>query len=156
MLIVAAALGLGNMVGDIRLGRGTAVRTRVRLGVATITILGLLAFLGTAVTGPGSALSSCSPAASSTRSALALCRRVGGPARTLRWSHPCAMDDSGGIKDEQTANERRAPRLGEKTGTHHSEADGDEAEGDEEATCVVTIAVGSSATAVVVDRAAAG
>jgi hypothetical protein len=50
---------------------------------------------------------------------------------------------------------RRAPGLSEKTGTHHSEADGDEAEGDEEATRVVTIAVGSSATAVIVDRAAA-
>ena len=51
MLIVASALGVGNMIGDIRLGRGTAVRTRVRAVFATITILGLLAFLGTAVTG---------------------------------------------------------------------------------------------------------
>lgn len=33
------------------LGRGTAVRTRVRAVFATITILGLVAFLGTAVTG---------------------------------------------------------------------------------------------------------
>lgn len=51
MIIVSTALGLGNMIGDIRLGRGTAVRTRVRAVFATITILGLVAFLGTAVTG---------------------------------------------------------------------------------------------------------
>ena len=50
---------------------------------------------------------------------------------------------------------RRAPGLSEKTGTHHSGTDGDEAEGDEEATCVVAIAVGSPATAVVVDWSAA-
>jgi hypothetical protein len=53
---------------------------------------------------------------------------------------------------EAARNVRRAPGLSEKTGTHHSGTDGDEAEGDEEATCVVAIAVGSSATAVVVDR----
>ena len=51
MLIVAAALGVGNMIGDIRLGRGTAVRTRVRAVFATLTILGLVAFFGTALTG---------------------------------------------------------------------------------------------------------
>jgi len=51
MLVVAASLGIGNMLGDIRLGRGTAVRTRVRAVFAAITILGLLAFLGTAITG---------------------------------------------------------------------------------------------------------
>ena len=50
---------------------------------------------------------------------------------------------------------RRASSLREKSGTHHSEANGDQTEGDEEAARVVTIAVGSSATAVVVDRAAA-
>ena len=50
MLVVASALGLGNMLGDIRLG-GAAVPTRVRIVFATITILGLVAFLGTAVTG---------------------------------------------------------------------------------------------------------
>jgi hypothetical protein len=50
---------------------------------------------------------------------------------------------------------RRTPSPREKTGTHHSGADGDEAEGDEEATCVVAIAVGSSATAVVIDRSTA-
>jgi len=44
---------------------------------------------------------------------------------------------------------RRAPGLSEKTGTQHACADNDEAEGDEEVTCVVAIAVGSSATAVV-------
>ena len=51
MIVVSSALGVGNMLGDIRLGRGTAVRTRVRAVFATITILGLVAFLGTAVTG---------------------------------------------------------------------------------------------------------
>jgi hypothetical protein len=51
MLIVSTALGIGNMVGDIRLGRGTAVRTRVRAMFAALTILGLLAFVGTAITG---------------------------------------------------------------------------------------------------------
>ena len=39
------------MLGDMRLGRGTAVRTRVRAVFAAITILGLLAFVGTAVSG---------------------------------------------------------------------------------------------------------
>lgn len=51
MIIVSSALGVGNMLGDIRLGRGTAVRTRVRAVFATITILGQIAFVGTAVTG---------------------------------------------------------------------------------------------------------
>jgi hypothetical protein len=51
MIVVSAALGVGNMLGDIRLGRGTAVRTRVRAVFATIKTLGLVAFLGTAVTG---------------------------------------------------------------------------------------------------------
>jgi hypothetical protein len=51
MIVVSSALGVGNMLGDIRLGRGTAVRTRVRAVFAAITILGQLAFVGTAVTG---------------------------------------------------------------------------------------------------------
>jgi hypothetical protein len=51
MVIVSSALGVGNMLGDIRLGRGTAVRTRARAVFAAITILGLVTFLGTAVTG---------------------------------------------------------------------------------------------------------
>ena len=51
MVIVASALGVGNMLGDIRLGRGTAVGTRVRAVFATLTILGLVALLGTALTG---------------------------------------------------------------------------------------------------------
>ena len=51
MVVVSAALGIGNMLGDIRLGRGTAVPTRVRGVFATITILGLVAFLGTAFIG---------------------------------------------------------------------------------------------------------
>ena len=67
------------------------------------------------------------------------------------------MRDAKESRTKETAgDEGRAPGLGEKTGTHHSEADGDEAEGDEKATRVVTIAVGSSATVVVVDGAAAG
>ena len=51
MVVISAALGVGNMLGDIRLGPGTAIRTRVRAVFAAITILGLLAFLGTAITG---------------------------------------------------------------------------------------------------------
>ncbi len=50
----------------------------------------------------------------------------------------------------------RAPGFSEKTGTHDPCTDGEDAEGDDEATCVVAIAVGSSATAVVVAWSAAG
>jgi transposase-like protein len=60
------------------------------------------------------------------------------------------------MKSKEAARSvRRASGPGEKTGTHHRCADGDQAEGDEEATCVVAIAVGSSATVVVVDWSAA-
>jgi len=45
---------------------------------------------------------------------------------------------------------RRAPSLREKTGTHHTCTDHEDAEGDEEAKCVLAIAVGSSATTVIV------
>jgi len=51
MLIVSAGLGLGNMISDIRLGHGTVLPTRVRAIFATITILGLVLFLGTALSG---------------------------------------------------------------------------------------------------------
>jgi len=51
MVAVSSALGFGSMVSDTRLGLGTPVRTRVRATFATITILGLLAFLGTAIRG---------------------------------------------------------------------------------------------------------
>jgi hypothetical protein len=51
MLIVSAALGLGNMLSDIRLGHGTVLPTRVRATFTTITILGLVGFLGTSLTG---------------------------------------------------------------------------------------------------------
>lgn len=51
MLIVSAALGIGNMVSDIRQGHGTVLPTRVRATFTAITILGLLAFLGTAISG---------------------------------------------------------------------------------------------------------
>lgn len=49
----------------------------------------------------------------------------------------------------------RAPRLGETTGSHHTCTDGEDAEGDEEAECVLAVAVGSSATAVIVAPSAA-
>ena len=49
----------------------------------------------------------------------------------------------------------RAPGLGEKTGTHHTRTDSNDAEGDEEAKCVVAIAVGSSAAVVIVASSAA-
>jgi hypothetical protein len=49
MLIVSAALGLGNMLSDIRLGHGTVLPTRVRATFTTITILGLVAFLAARV-----------------------------------------------------------------------------------------------------------
>jgi O-antigen/teichoic acid export membrane protein len=51
MLIVSAALGVGNMLSDIRQGHGTLLPTRVRAIFTTITILGLLAFVGTAISG---------------------------------------------------------------------------------------------------------
>jgi hypothetical protein len=50
---------------------------------------------------------------------------------------------------------RRATGPGEKTGTHHACTDGDDAEGDEETTCVVAVTVGSSVAAVIVARSAA-
>jgi hypothetical protein len=51
MLIVCSALGLGNMLSDIRGGHGTTLPTRVRATFTAITILGLFLFLGTAITG---------------------------------------------------------------------------------------------------------
>ena len=51
MLVVSSALGVGNMVSDIRQGHGTVLPTRVRATFTAITIFGLLAFLGTALTG---------------------------------------------------------------------------------------------------------
>ena len=51
MLIASTALAIGNIVSDIRQGHGTPIRTRVRATFATITIVGLVAFLGTAMTG---------------------------------------------------------------------------------------------------------
>ena len=51
MLIVSSVLGIGDMVSDIRGGHGTTLPTRVRATFTTITILGLVAFLGTAITG---------------------------------------------------------------------------------------------------------
>jgi hypothetical protein len=59
------------------------------------------------------------------------------------------------VGEKQLRSVRRASAPSEKTGTHHRCADGEEAEGDEEVTCVVAIAVGSSATAVVVDGSSA-
>ena len=51
MLIASSGLGVGNMLSDIRGGHGTTLPTRVRGTFTTITILGLLLFLGTAITG---------------------------------------------------------------------------------------------------------
>ncbi|MEK6208429.1 MAG: hypothetical protein AABM32_12400 [Chloroflexota bacterium] len=51
MLIVSSALGLGNMISDIRQGHGIVLPTRVRATFTAITILGLVALLGTAITG---------------------------------------------------------------------------------------------------------
>ena len=51
MLIASSGLGFGNMLSDIRGGHGTTLSTHVRATFITITILGLLLFLGTAITG---------------------------------------------------------------------------------------------------------
>lgn len=51
MLVVASGLGLGNMVSDMRHAHGAPLRTRVRATFTTITVLGLVALLGTAITG---------------------------------------------------------------------------------------------------------
>src|SRR5437879_8630031 len=51
MLIASSSLGFGNMLSDIRGGHGTTLPTHVRATFTTITILGLLLFLGTAITG---------------------------------------------------------------------------------------------------------
>jgi hypothetical protein len=51
MLIASSGLGFGNMRSDIRGGHGTTLPTRVRATFTTITILGLLLFVGTAITG---------------------------------------------------------------------------------------------------------
>ena len=67
-----------------------------------------------------------------------------------------ASDLLKGMRSKEAArNVSGAPGLSEKTGTQHARADHDEAEGDEEVPCVVAVAVGSSATAVVVGRSAA-
>lgn len=51
MLIVSAALGVGNVVSDMRQGHGIVLPTRVRALFTTITVLGLIALIGTALTG---------------------------------------------------------------------------------------------------------
>jgi hypothetical protein len=51
MLIASSGLGFGNMRSDIRGGHGTTLPRRVRATFTTITILGLLLFVGTAITG---------------------------------------------------------------------------------------------------------
>ena len=51
MLIVASALAVGNILSDMRQGHGTVLRTRVRATFTTIAILGIVALLGTAITG---------------------------------------------------------------------------------------------------------
>jgi hypothetical protein len=51
MLLAASALGIGNMAGDIRGGHGTALSRRVRATFTAITVVGLLALVGTVITG---------------------------------------------------------------------------------------------------------
>src|SRR5207253_5605180 len=51
MLIASSALGVGNMRSDIRGGHGTVLRTRVRATFTTITVVGLIALVGTVITG---------------------------------------------------------------------------------------------------------
>jgi hypothetical protein len=51
VLIVATALALGNMLSDIRGAHGTRLPRRVRVTFTTITILGLVALVGTSLTG---------------------------------------------------------------------------------------------------------
>ena len=49
--MVSAGLGLGNLLNDIRQGHGIVFPTRLRALFTMITVLGLLALLGTALTG---------------------------------------------------------------------------------------------------------
>src|SRR5437660_657998 len=51
MLLASFGLGIANMLSDIRGGHGTTLPSRVRATFTTITILGLLLFLGTAISG---------------------------------------------------------------------------------------------------------
>lgn len=51
MLVLFSVLGLGNMLSDIRGDHGAVVSTRVRAIFTTITIFGLLALVGVALTG---------------------------------------------------------------------------------------------------------
>jgi predicted permease len=51
MLIVCAGLGLGNLVSDIRHGHGVVLPTSIRALFTAITVFGLIALVGTALTG---------------------------------------------------------------------------------------------------------
>ena len=51
LLIASAALGLANLVSDIRGGHGIVLSTPVRALFTAITVLGLVALAGTALTG---------------------------------------------------------------------------------------------------------
>lgn len=51
MLIASSALGIGNMLSDLRGGHGTVLSTRVRATFTTITVVGLIALVGTVITG---------------------------------------------------------------------------------------------------------
>ena len=51
MLIASAALGIGNMRSDIRGGHGRVLGTRVRAPFTTITVVGVIALVGTVITG---------------------------------------------------------------------------------------------------------
>ena len=51
MLIASAGLAIANLVSDIRQGHGVVLPTRVRGLFTAITVFGLIALLGTALTG---------------------------------------------------------------------------------------------------------
>ena len=51
MLIASSALAVGNMRSDISGGHGTVLSRRVRATFTTITVVGLIALVGTVITG---------------------------------------------------------------------------------------------------------
>ena len=51
VLVVSAALALGNMRSDLAGAHGTVLSTRIRVTFTTITVVGLIALIGTAITG---------------------------------------------------------------------------------------------------------
>ena len=51
MLVASLALGVGNMRSDLKGGHGTVLSRRVRATFTTITVVGLIALVGTVITG---------------------------------------------------------------------------------------------------------